>query len=300
MRNDGEMMWYATFSGVNAGPATAKKMDRCFGIVYDPTPGNTGLSVLIQGKMTNLRETTFKKGDFYDTMLVSLDMNGRARKSVTISFADTLYDTYLANNGLLLAGKGRQEGGDVNGRFVVPELSHFWAGWSYGFSTRRNKLKKSTTAPDFDVFTFKFNFDDGGYNCLWSQEYDASAVRGIMSIKSQSEIASNGIYSLFDDDTKVRKSRKNEYFIPYASRYSGGFALLDTMKIPRPCAYKSLNLTGQEYYRGQKTLDYKITSNNRNAFGVTLLDGNTKMIYQDGKNATDLAKFNRAKYSVGI
>jgi hypothetical protein len=61
-----------------------------------------------------------------------------------------------------------------------------------------------------------------------------------------------------------------------------------------------LNLTGQEYYRGQKTLDYKITSNNRNAFGVTLLDGNTKMIYQDGKNATDLAKFNRAKYSVGI
>jgi len=72
------------------------------------------------------------------------------------------------------------------------------------------------------------------------------------------------------------------------------------MKIPRPCAYKSLNLTAQDYYRGQKTLDYKITKNNKNAFGVTLLDGNTKMIYQDGTDASDLAKFNKDKYSVGI
>jgi len=72
------------------------------------------------------------------------------------------------------------------------------------------------------------------------------------------------------------------------------------MKIPRPCAYKSLNLTAQDYYRGQKTLDYKITKNNKNAFGVTLLDGNTKMIYQDGTDASDIAKFNKDKYSVGI
>lgn len=100
-----------------------------------------------------------------------------------------------------------------------------------------------------------------------------------MSIKSQSEIASNGIYSLFEDDTKVRKSRKNEYFIPYASRYSGGFALLDTMKIPRPCAYKSLNLTGVEYYRGQNTLDYKISNNENESLGETLLDGNTNLIF---------------------
>lgn len=73
--------------------------------------------------MTNLRETTFKKGDFYDTMLILLDMNGRAKKAVTISFADTLYDTYISNNGLLTAK------GDL-----------YWSGWSYGFSTRYNTL----------------------------------------------------------------------------------------------------------------------------------------------------------------
>lgn len=121
-----------------------------------------------------------------------------------------------------------------------------------------------------------------------------------MSIKSQSEIASNGIYNLIDDDTKVRKSRKNEYFIPYASRYSGGFALLDTMKIPRPCAYKSLNLTGVEYYRGQNTLDYKISNNENESLGETLLDGNTNLIFQNGTDTTGFATFNRAKYSVGI
>jgi hypothetical protein len=68
----------------------------------------------------------------------------------------------------------------------------------------------------------------------------------------------SGLYTLFKDDETVRKSRKSNYFIPYASRYSGSFALMDTMKIPRPCAYRSLNLTGVEYYRGQNTMDYDI------------------------------------------
>lgn len=72
------------------------------------------------------------------------------------------------------------------------------------------------------------------------------------------------------------------------------------MKIPRPCAYKSLNLTAEDYYRGQKTKDYKITQNNKNAFGVTLLDGNTKMIYQNGEDASDIAKFDKGKYAVLI
>jgi len=92
-------------------------------------------------------------------MLIILDMNGRPKKSVTISFADTLYDTYIANNGLLFAND-----------------HHYWSGWSYGFSTRKNTLKKSTAAPDFDVFTFKYKFDVEGHNCLWSSDYDSNAI----------------------------------------------------------------------------------------------------------------------------
>jgi len=164
MNNEGEMIWYSTFSGTNA-LSTANKMDRCFGITYSRE--SSELSVLIQGKMTDLRETTYKKGDFYDTMLILLDMNGKPKKSTTISFSDTIYDSYIANNGLLMA----------NGW-------HFWSGWSYGFSTRRNKLEKDATTPDFDVFTFKYKFDMDQYNCLWSSDYDSSTIKSIQSLKS--------------------------------------------------------------------------------------------------------------------
>lgn len=137
-------------------------MDRCFGISYNSAAHE--LSVLLQGKMSALRETTFKKGDFYDTMLILMDMNGRPKKSVTISNADTLYDTYIANNGLLMVG-----------------TDHYWAGWSFGFSTRKNTLKKTGT-PDFDVFTYKYNFDMSQYNCLWSSDYDSNAIKGVQTL----------------------------------------------------------------------------------------------------------------------
>jgi hypothetical protein len=45
-------------------------------------------------------------------------------------------------------------------------------------------------------------------------------------------------------DDKVAKTKLgNSDHVPYASRYSGGFALLDSFKIPRPCAFKSFNMT---------------------------------------------------------
>ena len=73
--------------------------------------------------------------------------------------------------------------------------------------------------------------------------------------------------------------RKNKYFIPYTSKYSGGFDLLDTMKIPRPCAYKSYNMTAVNYYRGQNTFEQKLTHNNSYSFVTTLFDENVKTIF---------------------
>jgi hypothetical protein len=59
---------------------------------------------------------------------------------------------------------------------------------------------------------------------------------------------------MFEKDSDVRKTLMDDYFYPYSSRYSGGFSLLDTMVIPRPCAYKSYNMTQVDYYRGQNPL----------------------------------------------
>ena len=79
----------------------------------------------------------------------------------------------------------------------------------------------------------------------------------------------------------VKVVQQNNYFVPYTSRYSGGFPLLDTMRIPRPCAYKSMNMTTVKYYRGQNDLTYDIYRENEgNTF--SLMSNDPKILFQDG------------------
>jgi hypothetical protein len=113
-----------------------------------------------------------------------------------------------------------------------------------------------------------------GYNCLFQTEFDARELSrsGFQVLFGSNEAANNNLYRLYEDDNDARKSRKQEYFVPYASRYSGGFALLDTMKVPRPCAYKSFNLTSIEYYRGAHTYSYNLAGNNTHQYVATLMN----------------------------
>lgn len=94
-------------------------------------------------------------------------------------------------------------------------------------------------------------------------------------------------------------AREDNYFVPYASRYSGGFPLLDTMKIPRPCAYQSQNLTSVSYYRGQRTYGYDLFGQN-SATVASYFTGSPYIIYQDGTDAGDLAKFNQQQNTIDI
>ena len=80
--------------------------------------------------------------------------------------------------------------------------------------------------------------------------------------------------------------------MPYPSRWSGGFTLLDTMKIPRPCAFQSQNLTSVQYYRGQKTMEYDLYRLN-SATVASYFDDPPNTIFQDGTDATGLARFNQ-------
>lgn len=45
------------------------------------------------------------------------------------------------------------------------------------------------------------------------------------------------------DNADLLRSQTQNYLIPYASKFSGAFPLVNSMKIPRPCAYKSYNMT---------------------------------------------------------
>lgn len=87
------------------------------------------------------------------------------------------------------------------------------------------------------------------------------------------------IYTLFTKDTEVPMQQQQQFFYPYSSRYSGGFTLLDSFKIPRPCAFASMNLTEMEYYRGQNPLQYKIIENNAGSSVITQMDSNAELLY---------------------
>jgi hypothetical protein len=72
------------------------------------------------------------------------------------------------------------------------------------------------------------------------------------------------------------------------------------MKIPRPCAYKSYNMTQMNYYRGTDLERYNIASQNNQGFIVTMMDANSQIMYQDGNNSTDLATYNQSDYSIYV
>jgi hypothetical protein len=75
----------------------------------------------------------------------------------------------------------------------------------------------------------------------------------------------------------------HDYFFAYSSPYSGAFDLLDTMFIPRACASQSYNMTQFDYFYGQNTKTYTISTTAVN--GVTMskieqqMDGVTSYIF---------------------
>lgn len=93
---------------------------------------------------------------------------------------------------------------------------------------------------------------------------------------------------------------RQDYFTPYSSKYSGEFDLKDSMIIPRPCAFKSSNLTSVNYYRGQNEKQYEISVQNSQGFVITMMDESSVLIYQNGQSAADIATYDKDTYSVLI
>lgn len=160
----------------------------------------------------------------------------------------------------------------------------FFAGWSYGYKTKFQKLVKDEEDADFDAYVYKFKFDqDISYtDCLYQRTISVSDANKQLEKKSTSTISQTSIYTLSTLRSRIedRMQLKQRYFYPYTSRYSGGFNLLDTLKIPRACAYKSANLTEVEYYRGQNNYSYNIPNENPdNTYVITAMSDEIDFIF---------------------
>lgn len=161
------------------------------GLSYDSE--NYEVTILLQTKATELRNSRYNPEDFYDTTLMLLDMNGKAIRSTTITFASTAYDIYLANNALTRAGR-----------------DYLWSGHSYGFKTVPQILEKDEGDEDYDVFTFKYTWDASGYNCLYQNEMDTRELRlaNYQTLMGSAEAANADLFTLHGDNNSARKTRK--------------------------------------------------------------------------------------------
>lgn len=170
-----------------------------------------------------------------------LDPSGDVHRAVSISNYISEYDMYSATQGL-----------------IQIKEDYFFSGWSYGFRTRLQTLEKDEDDADYDAYVYKYVFGrDASYtSCLYEQSISLADARRQLTKMSISTISQTSVYSLVTNAARIedRMTRHQKYFYPYTSRYSGGFNLLDTLKIPKACAYKSANLTAVEYYRGQNAL----------------------------------------------
>ena len=73
-------------------------------------------------------------------------------------------------------------------------------------------------------------------------------------------------------------TEKRKFFAVYTSPYSGAFDLLDTVRIPRPCAYQSDNTTSMDYFYGQRTKSYDLKANNMNRI-AQMMDAETEYVF---------------------
>ena len=172
---------------------------------------------------------------------------------------------------------------------------HYFGGYSYGYNTARQTLQISATSPDYDAFVYKYLFNhDNSYNCIYESvvsprnfmsvqvpknNTSGLAAYNVYQIFPQSTIFSEKLITTYTDDSDLNKIQTSNYFIPYASKFAGGFPLLDTMRIPRPCAFKSFNLTAMNYYRGMDSTQYNIASQNNIGYVVSMMDKDSTMVF---------------------
>lgn len=221
MKNDGDVSWIISATGKHPlyDGVDYMDQDKCMGIAYQK--GQDRVAVVLQGKMTEVRPSY--KGDYYDTIIVLLEESGETENVVVITQGSLSYDMYPAKGGILWRGD------DI-----------FFAGKSYGYETSNQVLLKDEDSLEYDAYIYKYRF---GYEnrCLRLYEPSKSTMQRNMDLTNQKDIEAAGS-TVFTFDTTYRAvpmNREDNYYIPYPSRYSGGFTLLDTMKIPRPCAYQS-------------------------------------------------------------
>lgn len=245
MASDGTVDLFLNIQGANPDK-TKTAQDECWGVL--PVGREGQFAAVLSIKMTEIRDST--KGNFKDMLLALFKSDGSVIRSTVFTNGNIQKNFNLAGNA-----------------FVVLDDMYFWAGHSIGYQTRLQKLiyakdpktgalTTNKAKTDLDAFIYRHIFDRQNQYCVFSKDVTPNEMeRRIETYSGMSYIEQYGLVVKEESNEKVPKERLNQKFqVPYKSAFAGGFSLLDAYKIPRPCAYKSYNMTEAEYYRGQNEM----------------------------------------------
>ena len=161
----------------------------------------------------------------------------------------------------------------------VQDQYYVFGGQSWGFKTKYQNQTYDIVTPTLDSYLMKYDPRDGP-DCFYSAS--VSSLDSLSTKYSDSQVAEK-----ISDRYLLKKM--NNLFLAYSSRYSGSFDLADTLKYPKMCADKSINMTdGVTYYRGQKEDAYVIGSKSSGASAIGQMDNNGVWMFQNGTNAQGL------------
>jgi hypothetical protein len=159
---------------------------------------------------------------------------------------------------------------------------YVFSGYSVGFTTQLQSWSGMQ-----DAFVFHYLFDKPGtYGCVYEAELNANNINSLFLQYSNS----GSVYSVKTGITQYNTpagalSQVNSYFACYSSPYSGSFALLDTLRIPRPCAAKSGNLTQLDYFYGQNAQSKTTKDQNLDKI-VSMMDREKEYVFQNGSQCS--------------
>ena len=109
--------------------------DKCRGITYDEEVGE--IFILLQIKALELR--SWYAVNNYDTIILNVKIPAKVQYTIVIDQGATLYDMFTASQGLMKIGD-----------------SFYFAGWSYGFDTKYNRLLADSEDPKFDAYLYRY------------------------------------------------------------------------------------------------------------------------------------------------
>lgn len=156
--------------------------------------------------------------------------------------------------------------------------AYVFTGHSVGFTTLLQ-----TWAGMQDSFVFNYLFDKPAtYGCIYEAELNANSINALFLQYSNS----GQVYTVTTGITQFNApsgalTQLNNYFACYSSPYSGSFALLDTLRIPRPCAARSGNLTQLDYFYGQNAKTQTMKDQNLDKI-VSMMDKEKEYVFQNG------------------